>query len=320
MKLIYESSHLIYDFPRKHGVGSIFRKILWLIQSIFYRMLLLLAPKKNPTTSYNVVICAIFKNEAKYLDEWIRFHQVVGVDHFYLYNNNSTDEYLEVLQPYISEGTVTLIDWKQDQAQFAAYRDCISKHGSEARWIGFIDIDEFVIPIKHESIGDFLSNFEKFPAVKLYWQVFGTSGKVNRSSEGLVTEDFTVCWRKLDEVGKCFYNTSFAFDPDAGVNRGFHHSFWGQVAHVNIPPVNCFGRFSFRGIESFPNRDVPIQINHYFTKSYCEYYEKASRGDVFYKQNPHDLEYFYRHESRCGKLDVHAYKFLIKTKMMLGNH
>ena len=32
-------------------------------------------------------VCAIFRDEARFLDEWISFHAGVGATHFYLYNN-----------------------------------------------------------------------------------------------------------------------------------------------------------------------------------------------------------------------------------------
>ena len=51
---------------------------------------------------------AIFKNEEDILDEWIRHHLWQGVEHFYLINNGSTDNYLEILQPYIDSQKVTL--------------------------------------------------------------------------------------------------------------------------------------------------------------------------------------------------------------------
>lgn len=35
--------------------------------------------------SYSVylAVCAIFRDEAPYLAEWIEFHRLVGVEHFY---------------------------------------------------------------------------------------------------------------------------------------------------------------------------------------------------------------------------------------------
>ncbi len=60
---------------------------------------------------HTLSVCAIVKNEAKYLKEWIEFHRLVGVDHFYLYNNGNIDSVQKVLSPYIRKGIVTFIDW-----------------------------------------------------------------------------------------------------------------------------------------------------------------------------------------------------------------
>src|SRR5262245_21968687 len=45
-----------------------------------------------------LAVCAIFKDEAKFLDEWIRFHARVGVTRFYLYDNGTRDHEYEVLR------------------------------------------------------------------------------------------------------------------------------------------------------------------------------------------------------------------------------
>lgn len=311
-----ESSYLIFDKPKNLNLKYYVKKGYVSIQNIAYSLCFRLASKCThmKEKQYYVSICAIFKNEGMYLKEWIEYHRLIGVQHFYLYNNNSSDNYLEVLSSYIKSGLVSLIDWPYDQAQMKAYKDCIEKYQGESNWIGFIDLDEFVVPIHNNSIVDFLVSFQNRSAVKIYWQVFGTSGLLDRDRDGLVIEDFTTCWRKHDEVGKCFYNTRFGFDPNWKYNKGLHHSFWGTWGHWHLPPVNCFGRICQRGYESVLTDDFPIQINHYFTKSYKEYIEKASKGDVFFENNPHNLDYFYRHEMLVGKSDFTIYKYLVKLK------
>ncbi|WP_369598480.1 glycosyltransferase family 2 protein, partial [uncultured Muribaculum sp.] len=42
---------------------------------------------------HKVSLCLIFKDEEPYLKEWIDYHILIGVDHFYLYNNNSSDRF-----------------------------------------------------------------------------------------------------------------------------------------------------------------------------------------------------------------------------------
>lgn len=75
-----------------------------LFNNIFIRLFF---RTREEQKKYYVSICAIFKNEAKYLKEWIDYHLIVGVDHFYLYNNYSDDNYEKVLKPYIQRQLVT---------------------------------------------------------------------------------------------------------------------------------------------------------------------------------------------------------------------
>ncbi len=79
-----------------------------------------------------------------FLREWIEFHILVGVEHFYLYNNFSEDNYLEVLQPYIESGIVTLTDWPIESGQLSAYLDCFKRHKNHTVWKAYINPDEFI--------------------------------------------------------------------------------------------------------------------------------------------------------------------------------
>ncbi len=60
---------------------------------------------------YELGAACIFKDCASLLKEWIEYHRMVGVEHFWLYNNSSTDNYAEILKPYIKEGIIELFDW-----------------------------------------------------------------------------------------------------------------------------------------------------------------------------------------------------------------
>ena len=252
------------------------------------------------------------------MKEWIEFNNIVGVDHFYMYNNNSEDDYEAVLKPYIKSGLVTLIDWPQNQKQMECYQTCIKDFSGETRWLGFIDIDEFIVPKSTDSIYEFLKAFEnKAGAVNLYWKLFGTSGRMDRDLSGLVCEDFTVCWPKYCDIGKCFYNTAFGFDFESKYAKQLHHKFWANYKGKNIPPVNIFNHICVGNRNIADVADFPIQINHYFTKSYKEYAMKRSKGDVYFEINPHDEEYFYEHEMKCTSTDYSAYKYLVKLKLKM---
>ena len=51
-------------------------------------------------------ICAIVKNEGRYLEEWIDYHLGIGVQKFFIYDNESTDSTKDILQRYERQGIV----------------------------------------------------------------------------------------------------------------------------------------------------------------------------------------------------------------------
>lgn len=314
-KIIKENKYFIFDTPVESNLKSKIKNIYLKIKSIAYKCKLnIFVPKRKDKTKYNVSICGIFKNEGLYLKEWIEFHKIVGVEHFYLYNNNSDDNFMQILNPYIQDGTVTLVEWKKNQAQMEAYHDCIAKFAKETQWLGFIDIDEFVVPKSTNNIYDFLKKFNKNRAsVLIYWKMFGSSGKIDRDLNGLVINDLVVSWPKHSNIGKCFLNTKYQV-VENDKNKSLHHLMWARYKNTDLPPVNCFDKVVLPGYNIASNVEFPIQINHYFSKTYEEYRIKKAKGDVYFKINPHDEEYFYHHEQNNSTVDYSIYKYLIKLK------
>ena len=100
-------------------------------------------PSKKPYLS----ICAIYRDEGPYLREWIEFHRLAGVERFFLYDNLSEDDHVEVLAPYVEDGTVTVRRWPVFDPQTPAYNDCLRWHRHDSRWIAFIDVDEFLFSL-----------------------------------------------------------------------------------------------------------------------------------------------------------------------------
>lgn len=146
---------------------------------------------------YELAIGAIFQDEEPYLKEWIEFHKLVGVQHFYLYNNCSADGYLSVLQPYIDAGEVELIDWPIRavswenwiyEIQPAAYVNCIKHARGRTKWLALIDIDEFLTPISGSQVPDILKDYEEFAGVCFNWKTFGHSWLFDQPADQLMIE------------------------------------------------------------------------------------------------------------------------------------
>ena len=139
-----------------------------------------------------IAICAIFRDEAPFLLEWIAYHRTVGVDHFVLYDNNSADGGSALVRGSHFADRVTLIDWADDPGQITAYRDFRVRHAHRFDWVAFIDLDEFVLPLATDSLPEVLDSalYAGFSAVQLNWVVFGPSGH-GRRPPGLIIENYT---------------------------------------------------------------------------------------------------------------------------------
>lgn len=127
-------------------------------------------------------VIAIFKNESHSIGEWINHYKNEGVDHFYLIDNGSTDDYLKKIQFFINEGTITLIKDDTKWAQIELYNKHFLAKKTESRWFLICDLDEFVYARgKYLKITDFLKSLsKKVGAVRIPWKVFGSSGYVSQ--------------------------------------------------------------------------------------------------------------------------------------------
>ncbi len=312
-----ENRHYIYDRPQRNDVVFHLNSFFFRIKGVFEKFFMCGEDNGNKNAKkYRVSLCLIFYNEGKYLKEWIEYHRIIGIDHFYLYNNNSTDNYIDVLQPYVDSGLVDVIFWKDKPGQMTAYFDCARRYREESEWIGFIDTDEFIVPIAHNNIKDFLAKFSSRGSVLINWKCFGYNGKLDRNTDNLVTEDFTQTAEKYNQLGKCFWNTKFAYkddDPEDVMQVHYLRTI-GRKGKV-IPVVNCFDIVCNEEYQ-FALKDVfPIQINHYVHKSYYEYSERKKAGRVATNgESYRNIYQFYQDESMINYTDKHIFKYLGKLK------
>ncbi|MBQ7543421.1 MAG: glycosyltransferase family 2 protein [Synergistaceae bacterium] len=99
---------------------------------------------KNMPGRKGLAFVLIAKNEAPYIAEWIGFHRKQGVSHFIIYDNESTDNFREVLSPYIDAGLVTYHAIRGKARQIDAYNMALHDYGHKFKYMGFIDADEFM--------------------------------------------------------------------------------------------------------------------------------------------------------------------------------
>lgn len=220
---------------------------------------------------YEVSICAIFKNEAPYLKEWIEFHKIQGVEHFYLYNNDSSDHYLEILQPYINSRCVSLVDWPYTyefgetnawlDLQRAAYVHCLKGCKSEPSWVAFIDLDEFLFCPNGMSLKEFLRPYQRYGGVCVNWLMFGTS-EIEEIPPGQTMIENLIHCAPLEEArhlrGKSIVQPKYV----NGCLDAHTFSFKRGLFTVNVGEKKITGGMELSQI--FHDR---IRINHYWTRT-----------------------------------------------------
>lgn len=231
---------------------------------------------------YDVAASLRLKNVARYLPEWIEFHLMVGVEHFFLYDNGSTDDCRAALEPYIREGLVTLHHWPQVPAFPASHIHCIEHYGRLCRWIAFLDDDEFLFPVRGGSLRQALKRFEAFPAVAVHWVMFGSSGHKARP-EGLVISNYKLCKGGPDRTIKSIVNPR-------RIRAAKSPHYWIYKDHARSVNERYEPVRNSCGVES-PTVDV-LRINHYWSKSYEDGVVKMTRGgaDPWSLQNPRTMD------------------------------
>lgn len=241
----------------------------------------------SPPPRGDLAICAIMKNEARNVVEWIAYHRAVGVDKFYLYDNGSTDDTVAVLQPLVDAGLVELTDWPQRPGQIAAYEDFARRHGAEWTWAAFIDLDEFITIFDGRSIVEWLVNFSHVGAVALQWMNFGPAGYEERP-RGLQIEAFNkrVTNRYLvNGHVKCLVRME-RFQKVASP-----HAFFVDGPVLNELSQEVSGGPSSYDIQETIRHDE-ICINHYYTRSREDWARKIVGGCADNETVQRSLEWF----------------------------
>lgn len=240
--------------------------------------------KTEPET--RLAVCAIAKNEEESFKEWIDWHRSIGVEKFYIYDNESTDSTKDVLRPYIEEGVVEYHYFPGVKKQLEAYDDCFSRHRLGTRWIAFIDLDEFIVPLKDKTLPDFLRRFEDYSAVEINWLIYGSGGQKEKMPGGVMErfKSHSLPGHYLNRHVKSIVN------PRKVCNMIGAH----EAARITGKTVDSHGNVvkdNFKHRE--PVQDV-IRINHYAVKSFEEFVEKQSRGRACGRSKTVPLDYFHR--------------------------
>ena len=244
------------------------------------------------STNTSLCLVASFKNESHILNEWIQHYINQGVDHFFLIDNGSDDNYSNTLENY---NNITL---KIDPRRYAQVQNN-NKHFLDAckkyEWVIVCDLDEFIYArIKFKTIKEYLNSLDdKISQVFVPWKVFGSSGfdTISQKQPKNIVDNFT---RRI------YYNKDSNFQ---GVKKEGDTKYSLVKCIAKTKYLTEFGNHHHRtnnnnqigaDNEQFihPNRDFYkidenilfnsfLHLNHYAIQSYEWFMRvKATRGDI----------------------------------------
>jgi hypothetical protein len=250
---------------------------------------------------YDLCFCMIFQNDAPYLKEWIEFHRLVGGQHFYLYNNLSTDHYREVLAPYVQQGIVELVDWpypssnvdEWDFIQVLAYQDALARCKRKTKWLAILDSDEFLFAVHNDNLVKFLSKYwdkANIGGICVNWVMYGTSNVVKIPPGKLMIETLVLSKGEGDHHFKsivrpdkvlsvssphhCKYKDGvYHYTP----NKHRHHPPFGEIDQIRINHYWSRDEWYLNNIK-IPRRELwgtPSEASHLWSQLGNAYYDTS---------------------------------------------
>lgn len=267
----------------------------------------------------SLAVCSVFQNEAPWLREWIEFHRLVGVELFILYNNLSTDNFREILQPYVQKGIVRLYDWplryrnlpEWTQIQCNAFSNAIIKaRENHIRWIAVIDSDEFLYSPKvspGQSILSILDKYLTHPAVAVNWQLYGTSGVRRISPDKLMIESLImkaeVEYNENRQV-KCIvqpFRTTHFCNP--------HYGIYANGTHVTTRGTPIEGAWS-------PHVLIDtLRINHYWSRDEEYFEQRKCTRRTSWSEEPNTQRARLANINKVIDKDICRFASLLRTAM-----
>ena len=211
-----------------------------------------------------VNLVAVAKNEARYIQEWLNYHQKLGFNEIIVYDNSGNGDLK-------SHDNITVYDAPGERIQLQAYQDSLSKM-TYGQWNLYLDIDEF-LNIGNLSVQEFLKPYQGADVVKLNWVVYG-------DNEQLEYEDKPVRERFLKPSPlSCVYNDTVKVPENCHTKYFYCHKYKQTMLDIHTAHVEGGIVINTKGqrVQDSQFQELCLDrgfIQHYITKSTREFCER----------------------------------------------
>jgi len=240
---------------------------------------------------YTFVVVAIFKNESHAIAEWIEHYLQEGCEHFYLIDNDSTDDWKEKVKPYQEYITYTQSDLRHSQTFL--YNTIREKVVRDSKWVAVVDLDEFLFA-KDQTIQSYLETLpEDVGQILVHWTMFGSAGHLTQPPS--IVQGFTKTWSTPKEIEvKGIVRCSNLVQFRIHAHETLTTTTTSDGRHCSTDPI----------LPSTNLQECKLQLNHYCIQS-RDFFQnvKATRGDAESAEYDtfRDMGYFQRYDrNKCS--------------------
>ena len=235
--------------------------------------------KVNNSLSYYSCFITMAKLENKYVRELIEHYKKLGLNKFYIADDNSlnSEKLSDVLQDYIDEGYIEILDIREKHyTQKYYFKYSFDKYKSKCKWMLYFDIDEYLEFVdKNITINDYLSQgrFNKCEVIKINWVMYTNDNLLYYDNRSL-KERFpnpTYIREDVRAVKSIVRN-------DSRRNPWVHNSAPHEPAK-GLYSCNSIGKYSpFRYGRIYPPILSYCYLKHYHYKTIEEFVFKINKG------------------------------------------
>ncbi|HEY6239596.1 MAG TPA: glycosyltransferase family 92 protein [Burkholderiales bacterium] len=262
--------------------------------------------------------CCVFKDELRYLREWIEYHRLIGVERFYMASNDDSPEAArDLLNPYIQRGEVFFYSRPGGpfvKFQMDIYIDLLRAAMGRARWLAFLDVDEFLLPVEAGKVPEVLARYERHAALAVNSACFGSSGL--KEAPALQTASFRMRLPDDHDENRIYKSI---IDPTRVIGVHNPHQF------ILAEPWTLVDEFGARVTHPWRNENNPffgarLRINHYRLRSTQEFAEKVARWQDNHHpefRDPEAVRQYWERSDRCEVADDTIQRFVPELRQRL---
>jgi hypothetical protein len=252
---------------------------------------------------YEFVVCGVFKDESHILNEWINHYLNRGVSHIYLVNDNSNDNYMEIIDKFSTKVTLFHNDiYTQNVGrQTLIYDKYFKPIIQKSKWVAILDLDEFLYSPNEMELIKIINKYDNYSQIKVDWLHFGSNEHLFQPQS--VIEGFTK--RSLIDTTKPYYSYKCIFKSQFLIKFEVHqNNVIGDTIHLKY-------------LEENPSELI---INHYTIQSLDFFMKlKHTRGDINNWFQSQGLERNYSYFKNYDINDVEDYRLYEQSKHYLDN-